>query len=99
MTEGSLLVSTGREGGGRGWGGRGVKGRERSRKKGGEGVNLRREGGRRMVEGEQSRGRGQGVREIYRVPIPKSVLYLCHVLCHKVDGVGIQRYSDETYQI
>lgn len=43
-----------------------MKGRERSREKGG--VNLRRGGGRRMAEGEQSRGTGQGVREIYRVP-------------------------------
>ena len=28
-----------------------------------------------------------------------SVPYLCHVLCHKVDGVGVQSYSNEAHQV
>jgi len=45
-----------------------------------------------MVEGEQSRGRGGGdSKELERSRefLPKSVLYLCHVLRRKVDDTGI----------
>ena len=41
---------------------------EREEQVEGGGGDLRRGGVRRMVEGKQSRGRGKGVREIYRFP-------------------------------
>ena len=28
-----------------------------------------------------------------------SVPYLCHVLCHEVDGVGVQSHSNEAHQV
>ena len=97
MIEDSQLVSPGgrrrKKGAGRGEGGgkegrREMKGTER-----GEGSE------RKKVKVGEERGKKGGGYPHNISLVNDSVPYLCHVLCHKVDGVGIQSYSNEAHQV
>ena len=89
-------------------------GGEGRRKEGGEeGKKGRRGEEREKRKKKVTRGEGKGFdggqvrreerREEGILPnvslLKDSVPYLCHVLCHKVDGVGVQSHSNEAHQV
>ena len=55
-------------------------------------------GGKKWTAGEERGKKGGGYPcDIFL--LNGSVPYLCHVLCHKVNGVGVQSYSNEAHQV
>ena len=51
-------------------------------------------------EGSERKGEERGGGYPHDISLVNdSVPYLCHVLCHKVDGVGVQSYSNEAHQV
>ena len=74
---------------------RGRKGEEEKKGTERRGEGLEGEIGKKVKPGEERGKKGGGYPHISLVN--DSVPYLCHVLCHKVDGVGVQSYSNEAH--